>query len=137
MMLFAFTQCGGAKGSKEFKESKKAISEMSNAIKNAKTCEELRDVWDDNRLEEKEYSEDEQMTEEEKEMIRLEKELIEACIKGRKRKNITQVELSEMTGIPQPTIARIEAQTNSPKVDTHMKYLYALGYSLTVVPIKK
>ncbi len=76
-------------------------------------------------------------TKEEKEMIRLEKELIEACIKGRKRKNITQVELSEMTGIPQPTIARIEAQTNSPKVDTLMKYLYALGYSLTVVPIKK
>jgi hypothetical protein len=85
MMLFAFTQCGGAKGSKEFKESKKAISEMSNAIKNAKTCEELRDVWDDNRLEEKEYSEDEQMTEEEKaEFEKIAKEFFELCLQKEK-----------------------------------------------------
>ena len=42
MMLFAFTQCGGNKGSKEFQDSKALIEKFEKAIKDAQTCDELQ-----------------------------------------------------------------------------------------------
>lgn len=77
------------------------------------------------------------VTEEEEEEIRLEKELIEATIKAREEKKLTQRKLSELSGISQPVIARIERRVNAPTVETLMKLLFAMGYTLKVVPLKK
>lgn len=77
------------------------------------------------------------VTEEEEEEIRLEMELIEATIKARKEKKLTQRKLSELSGISQPVIARIERRVNAPTVETLMKLLFSMGYTLKVVPLEK
>ena len=51
--------------------------------------------------------------------------------------NITQQELSEKTGIVQPSIAKIENFVRTPQYTTLMRLLYPLGYTLKVVPLKK
>ena len=71
------------------------------------------------------------------EEIRVEEEIIQAVIKARKEKNLTQQQLSDISGIKQPAIARIENGTNSPMVSTLMKMLYSMGYTLKVVPLEK
>ena len=76
-------------------------------------------------------------TEEEKNAIRFEEELIEATIKAREEKKLTQRELSKLSGISQPVIARIERRVNAPTVETLMKLLFAMGYTLKVVPLEK
>ncbi len=69
--------------------------------------------------------------------IELEKDLIRATIEARKRLNLTQRELSKKSGIRQPAIARMEKFGNSPQTSTLMKLLYAMGYTLKVVPLDK
>ena len=80
MMLFAFTQCGGG-GTKEFNDAKKVMNELTKAVKNAKTCDELHDAWNNEEiLVEKEYSEGEKMTAEEKaEIEKIGKEFFSLC----------------------------------------------------------
>ena len=70
MMLFAFTQCGG--GSKEFQESKKAMKEMTNALKEVTKCEDLEKAEKKieeigNKMDGMKFDEKDQMTKEEKE----------------------------------------------------------------------
>ena len=74
---------------------------------------------------------------EQQEEIRLEEAIIEATIKAREEANLTQRELSKRSGVKQPVIARIEKGVNSPQTNTLMKLLYAMGYTLKVVPLKK
>ena len=50
-------------------------------------------------------------------------------------KNLTQRELSKISGIKQPAIARLEKNTISPQVLTLIKLLYPMGYTLRVVPL--
>ena len=69
--------------------------------------------------------------------IQLEMDIIEATIEARKNSKLSQRELSEKTGIKQPVIARIETSRNSPNISTLMKLLYAMGYTLRVVPLDK
>ena len=69
MMLFAFTQCGGNKGSKEFQDSKALIEKLEKAINESKTCEELENaaltvLFSGFAMEE--YAEEDKMTEAEK-----------------------------------------------------------------------
>ena len=71
------------------------------------------------------------------EEIRIEEEIIEATVKARKKAKLTQRQLSEKTGIKQPAIARIERYKSSPQVITLIKLLYPLGYTLSIVPLKK
>ena len=75
-------------------------------------------------------------TPEEKEEMELEKEIIKATIEARKKANLTQQELSEKTGIVQPSIAKIESFVRTPQYTTLMKLLYPMGYTLRVVPLK-
>lgn len=75
-------------------------------------------------------------TPEEEEQIRFEKELIEATIKAREKAKMTQKELSEKSGIKQPSIAKLEKLNRTPQTTTLIKLLYPLGYTLKVVPIK-
>ena len=74
-------------------------------------------------------------TAEELKEIELEKDVIRAIIEARKKANLTQKELSQKTGIIQPSIAKIERCTRIPQYTTLIKLLYPLGYTLKVVPI--
>ena len=79
MMLFAFTQCGGnggnaggkvAKGSQEFQDNMEQYKKVEEAIKNAKTCDELGETLLGmlfmGLADDKDYAEEDRMTEAEK-----------------------------------------------------------------------
>ena len=68
------------------------------------------------------------------EAIRLEKELVLALVQAREEKGLTQKQLAEVCGIPQPVISRLEKSVHSPQVDTIIRILKPLGYTLAVVP---
>ena len=74
---------------------------------------------------------------EEDEEMRLELDLIKTLIEVRKNTNLTQRELSEKTGIKQPSIAKIESLAHSPQTSTLIKLLYSMGYTLKIVPLEK
>ena len=57
------------------------------------------------------------ITPEQEEQIKLEEDIIEATINARKENNLTQRDLSKMTGIKQPVIARLE---RNPTVKTEI-----------------
>ena len=74
---------------------------------------------------------------EEEEEIKLEMDIIEATIEARKKANLSQRDLSKLSGIKQPAIARIESKKRSPQASTLIKLLYPMGYTLRVVPLPK
>lgn len=69
MMLLAFTQCGGGKGSKEFQDGLNIYEQAEKSIKAASTCEELEkavtDMFEKALATEQKYAEGEKATEEE------------------------------------------------------------------------
>ena len=85
----------------------------------------------------KEFKKELNITKEQEEEIRLEMEIIEASIQARENKKISQRELSKLSGIKQPAIARIEKRVNSPSINTLIKLLYPMGYTLKVVSLKE
>jgi len=50
---------------------------------------------------------------------------------------LTQQELSELTGIVQPSIAKIESFARTPQYTTLMRLLRPMGYTIKVVPLKE
>ena len=66
------------------------------------------------------------------EITEKEYDLIMDITKLRISKNVTQKELSNITGISQPNIARFEKNTHSASLSTTIKILSALGYKLTI-----
>ena len=76
-------------------------------------------------------------TPEEEAEMELEKELITATIQARKTANLTQRELSEKSGVIQPSIAKIESFARSPQATTLIKMLYPIGYTIRVVPLNE
>lgn len=84
-----------------------------------------------------EFEKELDITSEQEEQIRLEMEIIDATIKAREKQKLTQRELSKRSGIKQSAIARLEKSKNSPRVDTLMRLLYSMGYTLKVVPLNK
>lgn len=64
-------------------------------------------------------------------------ELIMEIVRLRLNKNLTQKELSNLTGIPQPNIARFEKNTHSASLTTVIKILNSLGYKLKIEKQKK
>ena len=69
--------------------------------------------------------------------MELEKDIIRATIEARKNANLTQKELSELTGIIQPSIAKIEGFVRTPQYTTLMRLLRPMGYTIKVVPLKE
>ena len=59
-------------------------------------------------------------------------EFIMEIVKLRLNNNVTQKELSNLTGIPQPNIARFEKNTHSASLTTVRKILNSLGDKLTI-----
>ena len=73
------------------------------------------------------------LTPEEKKLISLEESLITAVVEAREKSGLTQKQLSELCGIKQPIIARLENAVHSPQVSSILKILKPLGYTLAVV----
>lgn len=89
----------------------------------------------DKELSWEEVKENLKLSDEEKAEIQLEEDLIEAIIEARKKNNLSQRELSDISGIKQPAIARIERGNRYPQTNTLIKLLYPMGYTIRVVPI--
>ena len=66
-------------------------------------------------------------------LIALEKALINAVVDARESSGLTQKQLSELCGVKQPVIARLESAAHSPQVNSIIKILSPLGYKLAVV----
>ena len=61
--------------------------------------------------------------------------IVSAIIEKRNTMGISQRELAKLCGIPQSSVARIEAYKTTPNVDTLIKIMYPLGLKLTVSTI--
>ena len=85
----------------------------------------------------KELKKDFALTQEDQNAIELEKELIRTMINIREEKGLTQSQLAEICNIKQPVIARMESAVHSPQINSLLKILAPLGYTLQIVPIKK
>jgi DNA-binding XRE family transcriptional regulator len=77
------------------------------------------------------------VTASEREQILFEASLIGKMIEARESRGITQRELARLSGIRQPAIARLESMRTAPQIDTVLRILEPLGYTLEIVPIKK
>lgn len=75
------------------------------------------------------------LTPDENAIIELETQLILAVVEAREQKGLTQKQLSELCGVKQPIIARLESSTHSPQLNSILKILQPLGYKLAVVRI--
>jgi predicted transcriptional regulator len=53
---------------------------------------------------------------------------------ARRRAGLSQRELADLAGVPQPAIARIESGRVQPRVDTLGRLLRACGWDLEVAP---
>ena len=73
------------------------------------------------------------MTPEEEDIINIEKALITAVVEAREQNGLTQKQLSELCGIKQPVIARLESAAHSPQINSMIRILKPLGYTLAVV----
>ena len=67
----------------------------------------------------------------------FEVELTGKMIEAREKKGYSQRELAELSGVKQPAIARIESLKPTPQLDTLLKVLAPLGYTLSITPIKE
>ena len=72
----------------------------------------------------------------EREEIRLDVELTGKLIEAREARGMSQRDWAEASGIKQPAIARIESSRSTPRVDTLLKLLVPLGYTLSIVPLE-
>jgi ribosome-binding protein aMBF1 (putative translation factor) len=73
------------------------------------------------------------LTPEEEELISLEESLIMAVVEAREKSGLTQKQLSELCGVKQSVIARLESAAHSPQINSMIKILKPLGYTLAVV----
>ena len=72
------------------------------------------------------------VTPEERRKIDFEVELIGKMIEAREKKGYSQRELAELSGVKQPAIARMESLKSTPQIDTLLKILAPLGYTLSL-----
>lgn len=76
-----------------------------------------------------------ELTEEDERIIEIEKSLIEEMIKIREEQGLSQAGLAKKCNVKQPSIARMEKNTHSPQVDSLLRVLISMGYTLQIVPI--
>jgi transcriptional regulator with XRE-family HTH domain len=88
---------------------------------------DFRKLWNDPKF----------STPERKAKIELEVEIIGKLIEAREKQGITQEQLAEMSGLKQPAIARIEKMGAVPQIETLLKVLNPLGYTLAIVPTQQ
>jgi len=67
----------------------------------------------------------------------LEKDVIRQLVEARKSQKLSQRVVGERAGIIRETVAKIENNLNSPQINTLIKLLEPIGYTLGVVPLEK
>ena len=75
--------------------------------------------------------------EKEKLLSELEYELVKDFIIIRKNQKLTQQEVANQSNVIRETIARIENSITSPQVNTLIKILEPLGYTIKIVPLER
>lgn len=85
----------------------------------------------------KELKNDLSIDKENQNAIALEKDLIRTMVAIREEKGLTQSQLAELCNVQQPVIARMESSIHSPQIDSLLKILTPLGYTLQIVPMSK
>ncbi len=85
----------------------------------------------------KEFRKELNITDEEEKVIEMEKELIRSMVAIREEQGVSQAELAKKCNVKQPTIARMEKDAHSPQIDSLLRVLAPLGYTLQIVPMKK
>lgn len=80
-------------------------------------------------------SDERRVSPEERQEINFEVELIGKMIEAREKKGYSQRELAKLSGVKQPAIARLESMKSTPRIDTLLKILHSLGYTLSITPI--
>ena len=83
------------------------------------------------------FNDNDYVSEEDREIINLEVKLIGKMIEAREKQGLTQRDLAKISGVKQPAIARIECLRSTPQLDTLLKVLIPLGYSLEIIPLQK
>ena len=73
------------------------------------------------------------LTDEEKKDLKRRVSIASFFIRLRNKLNLTQKDVSELSGVKQPMIARIESGKVNVRVDTLNKMLKPLGYKLAIV----
>lgn len=68
--------------------------------------------------------------------ITIEKELIQTLIDVRQSKNLSQKDLAELCHVKQPFIAKMEKGVHSPQINSLLKLLIPLGYTLKILPLE-
>lgn len=79
----------------------------------------------------KEYTERENL------LMELEYEFVKDFVKLRKDLDLTQQEMADSAGVIRETIARIENQITSPQINTLIKILEPLGYTIKIEKLSK
>lgn len=64
-------------------------------------------------------------------------EVIDAIIKARKARNLSQRELAEQVGVTKTVISRLESGGHSPRLETVYDIARALGYRLDVKLVRE
>ena len=77
------------------------------------------------------------LTKEDETAIAFEKNLINSVIDIREKEGISQIELAKKANVKQSQIARFEKAVHSPQINSILKILYPLGYTLKLEKIKK
>lgn len=62
----------------------------------------------------------------------MQSDLISSIVALRKRRKISQTELSELSGVKQPIIARLEKERTDPQLSTVLKLLSCLDATLEI-----
>lgn len=75
--------------------------------------------------------------EKEKLLQDLEYDLLTNFIRLRKEKNLTQQELANLSGVVREKIAKIENGLNSPQINSLIKILEPIGYTIKIMPINE
>ena len=83
------------------------------------------------------FNDNDYVSEEDREIINLEVKLIGKMIEAREKQGLTQRDLAKISGVKQPAIAIIESLRSTPQLDTLLKVLIPLGYSLEIISLQK
>lgn len=75
--------------------------------------------------------------EKEKTLMDLEYEFVKQFIKLRKDNKMTQQQMADGAHVIRETIARIENQMTSPQINTLIKILEPIGYTIKIVKVDK
>ena len=66
----------------------------------------------------------------------MKKSIISASVEAREENGLTQQQLADLCGVKQPVIARLESAVHSPQVNSIIRVLKPLGYTLVVTKVK-